>query len=146
MRGLLRKLAGSAEVPLLQDGPVVVNQPSSPFVLRVLVVCRDGQFLAQGIEFDLNAQAPSEKQAVQSYLRILRARAKYDLDAGREPLAGVPPAPKQYIDAWAQLEEQHRQNSESFPADAALDPLGNQIPAYVIHAIASTSINLDVNC
>lgn len=133
------------EVPLLQIHQGV-SLSTSPRVLRVLVFYRDGQFLAQGIEFDINAQGPTEKQAIQSYLRFLRARAQMDIAQGREPLMGVPQAPQQYIDVWERLEEEHRQNSESFPAEPGIpDLLGNHLPAYVIHALAQNSTELDLS-
>lgn len=142
LRQLLRRLARSSEAPVLHVHSGV-GPANSPFVLRVLVFCQDGQFLAQGIEFDINAQAPTEKQAVQSYLRMVQMRARHDIAQGREPLAGIPSAPKRYIDAWARLEQQHLQASESFTAEPASDVLG--LPAFVIHALAKNSSDLVLN-
>lgn len=67
------------------------------------------QWLAQALDVNLAAQGSSDKQAIGSFMRILRARLHRDFQNGRAPLSGLPPAPDRFWDAWekAQVENDH---------------------------------------
>lgn len=103
--------------------------------MRVLVFRRERQYLAQGIDYDLTSQAPSEQQAIRSFVRLLRARLKRDTELGRRPLQGVPRAPQHYLEAWDQLEHDRGNQDDWFSVEPASDPLTDTPPAYVIHAL-----------
>jgi hypothetical protein len=103
-----------------------------PVFVRVLVVKQDGQWLAQGLEYDLNAQAPSEEQAFQSFVRQLLARVKRDVQLGRAPLHGVPEAPERFLDLWEEREDDH------LSVEPVSDPESSVPPAYVIHGITKS--------
>lgn len=59
-----------------------------PLFVRVLVIWRGSQWLAQGLEYDLATQAPTDQQAIYSFLRILRARLLRDAQLGRSRSKG----------------------------------------------------------
>ena len=103
-----------------------------PILIRVLIARHGDQWHAQGLDFALSAQAPSEKQAIRSFLRIVRARLKLDRERGRKPLEGLPPAPERYFEVWDRLE---REGHEDLPAELASDPAADTPPAYVIKQI-----------
>lgn len=105
--------------------------------MRVLVFRREGQYLAQGIDYDLTAQAPSEQQAIRSFVRLLKARLKRDAELGRKPLQGVPRAPRQYLEAWDQVEQHRVSQEDGISVEPASDPLTDTPPAYVIHALGN---------
>ena len=106
-------------------------------VVRVLVFRREGQYLAQGIDYDLTAQAPSEQQAIRSFVRLLKARLKRDAELGRRPLQGVPRAPRQYLEAWDRVEHHRVSREDGISVEPASDPLTDTPPAYVIHALGN---------
>jgi hypothetical protein len=99
--------------------------------IRVLVLKQEGQWLAQALDHNLSAQGSSEKQAVQSFFRILRARLRADRDHGREPLSGLPPAPDRFFDIW---DRKMRELHAGLVTESALEPDGVP-PAYVIKQI-----------
>lgn len=102
-------------------------------VVRVLVLQDGDQYLAQGIDYDLGAQAPSERQAIQSFVRIFKAHVRRDLELGRAPLEGVPPAPERFFNAWECLEKGRDGRLNLGVVSNLQDELP---PAYVIHAVA----------
>lgn len=74
-----------------------------PIYFRVLVFKQSGQWLAQCLERDLVAQAPSEQQAIDSFIRLLKLRLRRDYQNGAAPLVNLPPAPERYEEIWNQL-------------------------------------------
>ena len=109
---------------------------ASVFV-RVIVYRDKDQWLAQGLEYDLNAQAPSERQAIQSFVRLLGARVLKDAQLGRIPLAGIEPAPEAFFDSWR---EDHLSVETATPESHSDIP-----PAYVIHQVTETSGTRNAN-
>ena len=107
--------------------------------MRVLIVRQGSEYLAQGIDYDLTSQAPTEKQAILSFIRVFKARMKRDLELGREPLYGIPPAPQHFVDAWEEIQE------EPLAVEPASDPHNDAPPTFVIHAISPPSRDLTPN-
>ncbi|MBI4264839.1 MAG: hypothetical protein HY657_10715 [Acidobacteria bacterium] len=111
-------------------------------VVRVLVLQEGDQYLAQGIDYDLGSQAPSEGQAIQSFVRIFRAHVRRDLELGRAPLEGVPPAPERFFSAWECLEK----GRDARLIVEVVSTLQDELPpAYVIHALADRASDLGTN-
>lgn len=107
--------------------------------IRVLVSKRDGQWLAEGLEHHLMTQAPSWRQAVDSFVRILTQRLQLDYKHGREPLANLSQAPDRVFDAWTHREQHNQLVTERVFAPTAAIP-----EAYVINQIAQTG-GSDIN-
>jgi hypothetical protein len=104
-----------------------------PIYIRVLVFKESGQWLAQCLERDLVAQAPSEQEAMDSFIRLLKGRLVRDLNNGKEPLQNLPPAPSRFLDAWNRLTNKH----DALSAKSVSLPDDGDIPdAYVISQIA----------
>jgi hypothetical protein len=106
----------------------------APVYIRVLVLKQGDQWLAQGLECDIAAQGPSDQLAINSFIRILRARLARDHNSGREPLAGLPRAPERFEATWNRLVARGHLVTEAvaIPDD---DPV--PVPdAYVISQIA----------
>lgn len=107
--------------------------------IRVLVLQLQGQWLAQGLEYDLSAQGQSDKQAVDSFIRLLRARLRRDLALGRVPLADLQEAPERFQELWAELDKTDGDLHTS-------SVVGDEIPpAYVIRQIARNTFGFDLN-
>jgi hypothetical protein len=102
-----------------------------PLIIRVVVMRQGDQWLAQGLEFNLSTQAPSEPQAVRGFLRVLTAHIRRDHELGRQPLQGVPPAPERFEDLWAHV-------TKEMPwQQVVIGDLSNDIPpAYILPALA----------
>ena len=115
------------------------RRPEALFI-RVLVSKRDGQWLAEGLEHHLMTQAPSWRQAVDSFVRILTKRLQLDHQYGREPLANLSQAPDSVFDAWTRMEQLQNQivTERVFAPTAAIPE------AYVINQIAESGAS-DIN-
>ena len=106
-----------------------------PIYIRVLVFRQDGQWVAQCLEHDLVAQAPSDDEVMGSFIRLFKARLLRDLSMGAEPLKSLPPAPSKFIEMWNRItneKESLTAKSVSLPDDAEHIP-----DAYVISQIAN---------
>lgn len=107
-----------------------------PIYIRVLVFRQQGQWVAQCLEHDLVAQAPSEDEVMSSFIRLFKSRLIRDLNSGREPLKTLPPAPARFLEAWNRItneKESLTAKSVSLPDDS------DHVPdAYVISQIANT--------
>jgi hypothetical protein len=97
----------------------------------VVVTRRGGQWVAQGLEYNLSAQAPSDRQAIRAFVRILRAHIRKDIQLGRPLLFGVPGAPNEAIEAWKQIESRASKSWESVN-QSDLPP--DTPPAYILAA------------
>ena len=73
----------------LAPQPKVVTLPP----LSVLLVKKADVWVAQCLEYDITAQGKEIDDARKSFERVLLAHVMSDLDANRQPLDGVPPAP-----------------------------------------------------
>ena len=118
------------------------RQRQSPLYIRVLVLKQGDQWLAQGLDHDLAAQGPSDRQAIQSFLRILRARMKRDHERGKLPLEGLPPAPDRFFDVW---ERAQRDLHDGLVTETTSDPTDDVPPAYVIKQIVQGAGGADLN-
>lgn len=108
----------------------------NPLFIRVLVLRHGEQWLAQALEFDLAAQGSTGDQAINSFIRILRARVTRDLEMGRIPLVGLPAAPDKFFQQWARLMREH----DHLTTEPVTLPDEAPIPeAYVISRIAEYS-------
>lgn len=106
---------------------------SRPLFVRVLVGPWGDQWIAQGLEYDIAAQGPSAALALRSFVRLLHARIRLDLQRNREPLADLPPAPEHFVAAWERLQEHMTVSA----------PDANDLPpAYVIQAITENPADL----
>jgi hypothetical protein len=88
------------------------------------------QWLAQALDHNLSAQGSSDKQAIQSFLRILRARLRADRERGKAPFQGLPPAADRFFELWDRAERLH----DGLTAEPAYEP-DDAPPAYVIKQI-----------
>lgn len=73
-------------------------EPGMPmsFVVRVLLL-HEGEFwVAQGLEYDVAAQGRSPEETKAAFERTFIGRLVFDLERGRQPLAGVDRAPAHY--------------------------------------------------
>lgn len=68
--------------------------------LRVLLRRERTMWVAQCLEHDIAAQGPNIREAQRAFLTTLAAQVRSDLDRGREPLRGIPPAPEEYFRAF----------------------------------------------
>jgi hypothetical protein len=108
-----------------------------PLAIRVLLVHQGDQWLAQAVDFDMSAQAPSNKLAVDAFLRILRAHYRRDRELGRTPFESLPEAPRRFADAWDKIP---RTKSRVIPAED-----GDKMPpAYLIEAIAKNDSDINL--
>lgn len=120
---------------------MVPKKRPEPLYIRVLVTPCGDQWLAEGLERHLTAQAPSWRQAINSFIRVLRRRLKIDRERGIEPLSTVDPAPDHVFDAWDNLIKQLEDDlvTHAIPIDDATPE------AYVIHENAKNSTAADLN-
>lgn len=108
-----------------------MTSSSRPLLVRVLVI-RQGssQWLAQGLDYNLVAQGPGDKHAINAFVRVLRAHLRRDAALGREPLQGVPRAPDHFFSLWDDKRAVLR------PLDTSADEAAGIPPAYVVEAVA----------
>jgi len=109
---------------------------SRAIFIRVLVMRQGQQWLAQGLEYDLAAQGPSEKQAILAFVGVLQGHLRLDRKHGREPLAGIPPAPERFMKAFERLQRRTE------PTLQHLDLVDGIPPAYLIQATAQNTNDL----
>jgi hypothetical protein len=114
------------------------HRPDALFI-RVLVSSHGDQWLAEGLEKHLTAQAPSWRQAINSFIRILRRRLQMDRQHGVEPLSTVAKAPEHLFDAWAKLLSQLEED------DLVTHSVSRTPEAYVIHENAKRNAGPGVN-
>ena len=70
--------------------------PTTEIKFRVLLF-RDGPvWVSQCLDYDLNSQGQTPRDAVASVARVVATRALLDMKAGIEPLSQMRPAPEQY--------------------------------------------------
>lgn len=113
----------------------MVHSPAR--LLRVLIIEHDGgQWLAQGVDYNLATQAPSPEAAKQGFMRILRAHLRRDVELGREPLAGIGSAPEQFFEIWKQI-EQTSPLAPPTPVDEQI-----KVPFYMLTAMANSGTEL----
>jgi len=106
-----------------------------------LITPHDGQWLAEGLEHHLTAQAPSWQQAIRSFVRTLQRRLQLDHDHGRQPLADLSPAPESVFETWERLIEQYTDDLITQPVTTPDDTP----EAYVINQVAKNDSTADVN-
>ena len=107
-----------------------------PLFLRVLIGPAGDQWIAQALDYDIATQAPSARDARDSFLRLLQARIQRDLKLGREPLQDIPPAPERFLAIWDRLEAADGLELEHTRRES------NVPPAYVVHAITDNPSDL----
>jgi hypothetical protein len=67
---------------------------------------RDGNWIAQGIQYDIAARAPSPLGLREAFQRQLLANLALNARLGREGLDGVPPAPDRFRALFEAAKEQ----------------------------------------
>jgi hypothetical protein len=91
------------------------------------VVYRDGDlWIAQGLEYDICAQARTFPQLHTAFLEVIVANAAVCLELGREPLEGIDPAPQRFWNMYR--EARIRLQAEREPMRA---PKPFRIPSYL---------------
>jgi hypothetical protein len=118
------------------------NRPE-PLYIRVLVSRRGDQWLAEGLERHLTAQAPSWRQALNSFIRVLRRRLQLDHQRGIEPLSMVERGPEHLFDDWDRLIRQRQSETDLVTHPIPIDDATPE--AYVIHENAKNSTGIDLN-
>jgi hypothetical protein len=61
------------------------------------------QWLAQGVDFDLAAQAPDEELAVVAFMRVLMAHRRRATELGLAAFANLPAAPPKFVQVWDEI-------------------------------------------
>jgi hypothetical protein len=77
------------------ERPKVPNQ--GEWEISILLFPDDGVWIAQCMEYDLNAQGETHEAALESLGRTMAAQAILDWDAGRTPFEDMPSAPAKYV-------------------------------------------------
>ena len=108
----------------------------TPIYFRVLVFRQGDQWLAQCLEHDLVAQAPSGDEAFASFIRLLKARLLRDSANGRVPLENLPPAPQRFVDIWNQLTT--NKTVPATPISFPDDDRDHVTEAYILSQIANS--------
>ncbi len=68
--------------------------------LTILVFREGTAMVAQCLEYDIVAQGPTAREAMQAWADVFAGQIVLDLRAGREPLADVGPAPERYFELF----------------------------------------------
>lgn len=85
-----------------------VSTESRARVTRVRVVVlreragADDLWVAQCLDYDINAQGATYREMLHAFERTFATEIVVALEADREPLADIAPAPKKYWDLWEQ--------------------------------------------
>ena len=95
--------------------------------LSVLFIRQGDYWVAQALEHDIAAQGASLQLTQRTFEETLSGQIALDRKFGREPLKHLPPAPREYWDAFEAADKR----------EVAKTPLTieNMPPAYVIQAI-----------
>ena len=72
----------------------------SAATLRVVVFQEDGFWVAQCLEHDIGAQAPSLDELQKRFELTVKAEIMRTLEATGAPLRGIDPAPRYFHDLW----------------------------------------------
>ncbi|MFT4097986.1 MAG: hypothetical protein QM651_12780 [Rhodoblastus sp.] len=73
----------------------------SPTVnIRVIAFKGTTAWVAQGLEYDIAAQAPSADELQEEFLRVLTAHLQLSVELGQEPFEGVPRAPQHFFEMF----------------------------------------------
>ena len=64
--------------------------------ISVILYQEDSHWIAQGLEHDITAQAPSLPELSERFAMKVLAEAAISMELGREPLQGIDPAPARF--------------------------------------------------
>jgi hypothetical protein len=103
-------------------------------LVRVVVIRQGSQWLAQGLEYNLATQGPSDKHAIDAFVRVLRAHLRKDASLGREPLEGVPEGPAHFHRFWDESRAEMRPLYGDHEAGVP--------PAYMLKSISENAKDL----
>jgi hypothetical protein len=70
--------------------------------IRVIVFQDQGQWVAQGLEHDIGAQAADLDTLYERFVATLEAEVQMSLESGGAPLAGIAAAPGRFHQMWEQ--------------------------------------------
>lgn len=89
--------------------------------LRV-VIFREGEaWVAQCVDYDIAAQAPTPEKLFQRFDMTVDAHLKENEHRGRKAFEGIPEAPERYEDMWARHAGKITPNGvRPYPIDLAL--------------------------
>lgn len=76
-------------------------------MLRYIVFCDDGLWIAQGLEFDICAQGESLEEACDRFGATVRAEEN-DAQAEGKSLQDIGPAPKHFFEKWNQGDDRSK--------------------------------------
>ena len=82
--------------------------PPTSHSVRVLFIKEGGAWVAQCLEHDIAAQGKTFTEAEEAWERTFLGQILLDVKQGKEPLAGIKPAPKSY---WRKFHKEGRQVS-----------------------------------
>lgn len=98
--------------------------------LHVLLI-REGEYwVAQALDIDIAAQGRTQELAEKALISNLKAQAQLDVEHGREPFEGIPPAPPEYWDAFVHAR----------PSKTVVVEIDDRVPPYMIQAIAEEPV------
>ncbi len=72
----------------------------SGITIRVVVFQDDGVWVAQCLEYDIGAQAGDIDTLNERLNVALKAELKESIERGKEPFAGIDPAPQRFHTMW----------------------------------------------
>ena len=84
--------------------------------LRVLVFGGSSRFVAQSLEYDMNAQADTIEGAFAAFAHVFVTAVATDMALGRKPLSTKRPAPPHFAELFEGAEKYERSKSE-LPAE-----------------------------
>ncbi len=70
--------------------------------INVVLYQEDSHWIAQGLEYDITAQAPSLPELRERFARKVAAEVAISLELRLEPLGGIDPAPERF---WRMFDE-----------------------------------------
>lgn len=97
--------------------------------LRVLVFRGSSRFVAQSLEYDLNAQADTIEGAFAAFARVFVAAVAADMALGRKPLSTKRPAPPHFAELFEGAEKYERSLKSEPPDEGETrEPIGSIRP------------------
>jgi hypothetical protein len=113
---------------LPQGGSGMVQTGGFVLRLRVLLRFETQMWVAQCLEHDIAVQGRSIPEAKRMFLATLRAQVRLDVERGKKPLEGIPPAPHEY--------EREFEEAEALKDEPEISLTSGVPPAYQIAALS----------
>jgi hypothetical protein len=93
------------------------------YKIRTILFREGGWWVAQCLDFDIAAQAKTEKDLLHELERLLVGRVMASEKLGVEPFQGLPPAPRRYWEMFFEAESETKTLRPFIPVDELSSPL-----------------------